>query len=219
MAIPTAEELSGNAAFQGLLSVGLGILPAHAAVIHGMDAEQLRTRQAEAEALAAQLRTKLRDRSEISESELNQLAELAGLSPATIRAIGERVHAHGTELNQAFPDLQSLDNRARSVLVFDAIRRDEAAMAVVKRVAGERAADDPNTTCTAQCFVTFMLTLIDALIDTTNLLQVCTLLVFPPIVLLCGTIAMAIMIARMEKANSVYTECIEDCQQPGEDVG
>lgn len=102
MAIPTAEELSANAAFQGLLSVGLGVLPAHAAVIREMDVEQLRAHQAEAAALADQLRARLRERSEISESELNKLSELAGLSPATIRAIGERVHTHGTELNRHF---------------------------------------------------------------------------------------------------------------------
>jgi hypothetical protein len=219
MAIPTAEELSANAAFRGLLSVGLEVLPAHAAVIRGMDVEQLRAHQAEAATLAEQLRARLRERSEISESELSKLAELSGLSQATIRAIGERVHTHGTELNQAFPDLQSLGHRARGTLILDAIRRDDAAMAVVKRVSNERAGDDPDTVCTTKCFVYFIFELTAELISAIQRLALCTLLVFPPLVLLCGAIAIALMIDAMADANREYTECIEECQQSGQDVG
>jgi len=218
MAIPTADELSRNAAFQGLLSVGLGVLPAHAAVIREMDAEQLHAQQAEIEALLAQLRDRMRDRSEISEPELNKLAGLAGLPPATIRAIGERVHTQGTQLNQAFPDLQSLDNRTKIMLIFDALRRDEAAMAVVKRVAVESADDDPSSACKAGCLVDFILALIDAQIDALNRMMACYALVFPPLVMLCAAIMIAIMIYEMNKANDIYTKCILDCQEgsPGQ---
>jgi hypothetical protein len=148
-----------------------------------------------------------------------ELGPLAGLSQATIRAIGERVHTHGTELNQAFPELQSLGHRARGTLILDAIRRDDAAMAVVKRVSNERAGDDPDTVCTTKCFVYFIFELTAELICAIQRLALCTLLVFPPLVVLCGAIAIALMIDAMADANREYTECIEDCQQSGQDVG
>jgi len=215
MAIPTAEELSRNAAFQGLLSVGLGIMPAHAVVIRDMNTEQLHAHQAEVEALLAQLRARMKDRSEISESELNKLAELAGLSAATIRAIAERVQTHGTKLNQAFPDLQSMDNRARTVLIFDAVRRDEAAMVVVKRVAVESADDDTESVCKAKCLSEFILELVNQQITALNRMMSCVVLVFPPLVLLCASIMIAIMIFEMNKANDEYTLCIADCEEAG----
>ena len=215
MAIPTADELSQNAAFQGLLSVGLGVLPAHAVVIRDMDTAQLHAHQAEVEALLAQLRARMKDRTEISEPELNKLAELAGLSPATIRAIAERVHTHGTKLNQAFPDLQSLDSRTKRVLIFDAVRRDEAAMTVVKRVAVESADDDAESACKGKCLTEFALELFAAQIDALNRMFGCVVLVFPPLIFLCCSIMIAVMIYEMDKANDAYTICVADCEEAG----
>ena len=215
MAIPTADELSRNASFQGLLSVGLGILPAHAVVIRDMDTQQLHAHQAEVEALLAQLRARMKDRTEISEPELNKLAELAGLSPAAIRAIAERVHTHGTTLNQAVPDLQSMDSRTKRVLIFDAVRRDEAAMAVVKRVALEIADNDAESACKAKCLSEFILELFHAQIDALFRMFGCVVLVFPPLIFACCCIMIAVMIYEMNKANNEYTICVADCEEAG----
>lgn len=220
MSIPTAEELSRSAAFQGLLSIGLGVLPAYAAVIREMDTEQLHAHQAEVEALLARLRARMKDRSEISEPEINKLAELAGLSPATIRIIGERAHTHGTELNQEFPDLQSLDSLTKNVLIFDAVRRDEAAVAVIKRVAVESAVDDTESVCKAACTLAFILALFEAQIRALNRMITCSYLVFPPLVFVCMALMMALMIAEMDRANDEYTECVEEnCQEGDPDLG
>ena len=168
MAAPTAEELSSSPAFQGLVSVGREVFAAHAVVIREMDAEDLRAHQAEVEALHTQLRARMRAQSEISEPELDNLIELVGTSLAATRAIPERVSTHGAELSLAFPELQALDIRARSVAIFDAIRRDEPTMGLLKRVAVETAADDADNACTAKCLTNLILALFDAQIAALN---------------------------------------------------
>ena len=222
MTIPTAEELSRSPAFQGLVSIGSGVMQAHAAVIREMDADALHVHQAAAEDVRVQLSALMRDRAEISERELSRLAELAGLSPASIRTIAERVHTLGTALNEAFPELQSLEARTKILLVTDALRRDEASMAVIKRVAVEAADDDAYNVCKSKCLIEFLLAILDAQITAINRMMSCFVLVFPPLVMLCASIMIAIMIYEMDKANDEYTECVEACQgadDPAPDQG
>ena len=215
MAAPTADELSRNPAFQGLVSVGREVLAAHAVLIREMDAEELRAHQAEVEALHTQLRARMQDHSEMSEPELDKLTELVGTSPAVTRAIGERVNTHGAGLSHAFPELQALDIRTRSVMIFDAIRRDEPTMDLLKRVSVETAADSADNACTAKCLTNLILALFDAQIAALNRMISCAVLVFPPVVFLCASIMLVIMIYEMNQANDEYTRCVDDCEEQG----
>ncbi|MEU4532757.1 hypothetical protein AB0F49_31435 [Micromonospora ureilytica] len=212
MPTPNADDLSGSAAFQGLLSVGLTVLPAHTAAVRQLTADQLGVQQAEAEALAVRLRARARQRSEISELELAKLAELAGLAPTDIHDIMHRALTHGLALIEAFPELTSMDEHAKNMLIFDAIRRDEAFINALKLATTEGvAADDQASACKNACLLTFLMALFTAQIDAVKRMMACAGLVFPPLVLACAAVMLIIMVVMMTKANKEYTECIEDC--------
>jgi hypothetical protein len=85
MTAPTVDELSGNSAFQGLLSLILGFASAYSTELRGKTVEELEARQADAEDLYARLNARLKEHSEPSEEELDRLAQLAGIPVATIR--------------------------------------------------------------------------------------------------------------------------------------
>ncbi|MGC4866343.1 hypothetical protein ACLQ3B_13030 [Micromonospora sp. DT53] len=212
MAIPNSNDLSGSAAFQGLLSIGLTVLPAHTAAVRHLTADQLGVQQAEAESLAVRLRTRARQRSEISEPELAKLAELAGLSPTDIRDLMQRALTHGLALIEAFPELTSMDDHAKNMLIFDAIRRNEAFVTALKRATTEGvAADDQASACKNACLLAFLMAMFTAQIDAVTRMMACAGLVFPPLVLVCAAVMLIIMIVAMTKANKEYTQCVEDC--------
>ncbi|MET8041991.1 hypothetical protein ABZU25_14165 [Micromonospora sp. NPDC005215] len=212
MPTPSAADLSGNAAFQGLLSVGLTVLPAHTAAVRQLTADQLGVQQAEAEALAVRLRARARQRSEISEPELAKLAELAGLAPTDITDLTHRALTHGMALIEAFPELTSMDDHTKNMLIFDAMRRDEAFMDAVKLATTDGvAADDQSSACKNACLLTFLMKLFAAQIDAVQRMMACAVLVFPPLVIACAAVMLILMIVAMTKANKEYTQCIEDC--------
>ncbi|MFG1649453.1 hypothetical protein ACGFIE_05975 [Micromonospora sp. NPDC049275] len=212
MPTPNASDLSGSAAFQGLLSVGLMVLPAHTAAVRHLTADQIGVQQAEAEALARRLRALARQRSEISEAELAKLAQLAGLTPTDITDIMHRALTHGLALIEAFPELTSMDDHAKNMLIFDAMRRDEAFMNALKRATTDGvAAGDQASACKNACLLTFMMKLFAAQIDAVQRMMACAVLVFPPLVLACAAVMLILMIVAMTKANKEYTQCIEDC--------
>jgi hypothetical protein len=195
-----------------LLSIGLTVLPAFTAAVRDVDAEQLGAQLAEAETLARRLRGRVRERSEISEPEMAKLAELAGLTPADVRDILNRAHTHGAALIEAFPELPSLDDHTRNMLVFDAVRRDEALISALKRATTDGVADDDQASvCKAACLLDFLMALLTAQLNAVNRMMACAVLVFPPLVFACAAVMLIIMIVEMRKANNDYLECVADC--------
>lgn len=213
MSVPTAQELLESQAFQRLVSVGLEIIPAHLEVIRNMETTELHDHQDKAQTLVKQLRTRMKERSEISETELSALADLGGLTPDQIRSMADRVHTQGTKLGKEFPELAPASELTRNLLLFEALTHHEPTMTTIKEAALNNAGEDQSNVCKAKCLLTFMLELIETQIDAVKRMVTCTVLIFPPLVMLCASIMIVLMISAMTKANEEYTECIADCEE------
>jgi hypothetical protein len=210
MAIPTAAELSNDPAFQGLLAIGFKVLPAQAAVMREMSAEQLDAYTTEARAL----RARVRDQSEISEQELAKVAELSGLTPETVRNLADRGFQHGRALTETFPELRSLTLRARRDLVLDAIRQDQAARTAIEETGSAAAPAEPpvDLACTDACVVSLLLSILGALTLLTLGLMACGFsIVVLPLFVVCLVSVFSLNAILMSLAWKAFGNCLEAC--------
>ena len=211
MTLPAADELSRDPAFQGLLSISLEILTAQSAVIRGMDAEQRRAYIAQARAL----RARLRDRSELSECELGELAELSGLSPVTIGELSQRAYSSGKELKETFPELQSAPNPVRQELAREAIRRDRVAMAAI-RGAASGSDNEPGTDCETDCLLAWLAEILGCVALLSLGVAACMhSIVIPPLFVVCFASVITLFAILMAFAAETYGNCIGRCAEMG----
>jgi hypothetical protein len=121
-------------------------------------------------------------------------------------------------LNEAFPGLQSLDDRASTLLYFDAVRRDEAAVALIKCLAVEQVEDDdPNTICKTKCILYFITDWIDIITLMIKRANACVLLSFFPFVFICMILVWVFCMIELAKIVHELEDCWALCLEGGSD--
>jgi hypothetical protein len=218
MASIEAGELSKNPDFQGIISSGLEFAAAQSNIIKEMSNSQLEAYKNRIQIL----RDDLKGRSGLKENEIpKELAELSGLPASKLRELVRRLRLHATELNKAFPQMNSLDARTRFDLLLEAVKRDAKAVATMERIATALSAtatrEESEQTCEAICLALFILFLSAAMVMLALGIAGCVIqIILLPIAILCIVGVIAAFAAFMVVITNIYQSCLAGCQDaPG----
>lgn len=214
MAELNATELLKEPAFHRLLSAGLALLSSQAGVTQGLSAPQLQSYMKKTKRLG----NDLKGRSSLGEGELpKELSEISGLTSPQLNETFIQMHAAAKELNGTYPRIAALDQVTRQNFFFDAIRKDDDAMATIKRVAASASAQTGDSAeadeCETGCLLKYILTITLAISSFISAIIGCAFgILLVPLALLCWAISSVSFFWALGQGQGAFDNCMATCE-------
>ncbi|MFB4319926.1 hypothetical protein [Actinomadura sp. 21ATH] len=146
-----ASRISQHQEFRRLVAAAMELAVAQAGIVRDMDAGQRQEYADKATALRGRL---TRDSESRREAPFGDLGELVGMNGARVQALVRETEAAARAFVPAFPELRSMDERARPDTLTAAVKRDPALARTAEELV---AADQSPEACQATCLALLIL--------------------------------------------------------------